>query len=100
MVRDSIEVWTVSLFPPATLSVVWTAAMLGSNRLHFTLHRDFPPQKFRLSFEIRHPEPVKPARITHQLGCHDSTGSSHAASVWGHAVKDCGAPITSRIGEP
>ena len=26
--------------------------------------------------------------------------SPHAAAVWGHAAKDCGAPITSRIGEP
>src|SRR5437879_12665199 len=36
----------------------------------------------------------------------DEIGSSvrdlppHAAAVWGHAAKDCGAPITSRIGEP
>ena len=26
--------------------------------------------------------------------------SPHAAAVWGHAAKDCGAAITSRIGEP
>jgi hypothetical protein len=26
--------------------------------------------------------------------------SPHAAVVWKHAAKDCGAPITSRIGEP
>ena len=26
--------------------------------------------------------------------------SPHAAAVWGHAAKDCGAPITSRIGDP
>jgi hypothetical protein len=24
----------------------------------------------------------------------------HAAAVWGHAAKDCGGPITSKIGEP
>jgi len=26
--------------------------------------------------------------------------SPHAAAVWGHAAKDCGVTITSRIGEP
>jgi len=26
--------------------------------------------------------------------------SPHAAAVWGHAAKDLGAPVTSRIGEP
>jgi len=26
--------------------------------------------------------------------------SPHVVAVWGHAGKDCDAPITSRIGEP